>query len=75
MITDNATIVGTLELIFKAGFIILSILYFIFSLIVIRQVNLMTQTLITEAAATLKAFSLLHALLSLGAVILFVLLL
>lgn len=52
--------------------LILSVLYFIFALIVVRQVNLMTETLITEVAPLLRAFSILHAGLALGIVILLI---
>lgn len=55
----------------KIGFIGISILYFIFSLVVIRQVNLMSETVITEAAGTLKIIAILHALLALIIVIFF----
>lgn len=46
---------------FQLGFIILAILYFIFSLIVIGQVRLMTETVTTEAGPLLRFFSILHA--------------
>ncbi len=59
-------------LVVKIGFVLLAILYFIFSLIVIRQINLMTETVVTEAAAILRAFGILHAGLSLGIVVLLV---
>ncbi len=56
----------------KVGFIGISILYFIFSLVVIRQVNLMSETVITKTANILKAIAILHALLALGVVIFFI---
>ena len=52
--------------------IILAFLYFIFSLIVVRQVNLMTETVITEVAPLLRAFAIIHSGLALGIVILFI---
>lgn len=52
----------------------ISVLYFIFTLIVIRQVRLMTETLVTETAPALRALSIFYGLISLGVVILFVLL-
>jgi hypothetical protein len=54
---------------FKVLFLILFILYFGFSLIVIRQVQLMTDTLQTEVSPVLRSFALLHAIVSLGIVI------
>lgn len=57
----------------KIALIVFAILYFIFSLIVVRQVNLMTQTVKTETAPILKLISFVHALLALGVIILFVL--
>ncbi len=59
-------------LIVKSAFIVLAGLYFIFSLIVVRQVNLMTDTLITEVAPFLRAFAIIHAGVALGIIILFI---
>lgn len=59
-------------LIMRVGIIILAVFYFIFSLIVLRQVNLMTETLITEVSPLLRAFAILHAGLALGIIILFI---
>lgn len=56
----------------KILLVLLSVLYFIFSLIVVRQVNLMTDTLITEVAPFLRAFAIIHAGVALGIVILFI---
>ncbi len=61
-----------LLLVFKIAFIILSLLYFFFSLIVVRQVKLMTETLVTAISPILRTFSILHALTALGLVIFFV---
>ena len=60
-----------LMLVFKAFFILIATLYFIFSLFIVRQINLMTETVITEGGPILRAFSLLHAGLALGVIILF----
>lgn len=57
---------------FKIGYIAISILYFIFSLVVIRQVNLMSETVITKTAGILKIIALIHALLALAVVIFFI---
>lgn len=64
-----------LSLLFKIGFLILAGIYFLFSLIVVRQVNLMSETVITEGAPILKIIALLHALLALGVIVLFILIL
>lgn len=56
----------------RSALVILSLLYFVFSLIVVRQVNLMTDTLITEVAPLLRAFAIIHAGVSLGIIILFI---
>jgi len=52
--------------------LILAALYFVFSLIVIRQIHLMTEIVMTEAAPIMRAFSIIHAGLALGIVILFI---
>lgn len=56
----------------KIGIIILAIFYFFFSLIVVRQISLMSQTLITEITPLLRAFSIIHAGAALGVVILMI---
>lgn len=56
----------------KVGFIAVAVLYFIFSLVVIRQVNLMSETVITKTAPILKILAILHALLALGVVVFFI---
>lgn len=67
--------ISGVALVFKIGFLIFSIIYFLFSLIVIRQVNLMAETVITEGSIILKVIALLHALLALGVIVIFVLIL
>ena len=59
-------------LVVKVGVIILAVLYFIFSLVVVRQVHLMTEVLITEISPLIRAFATLHAGLALGIIILFI---
>lgn len=53
-------------------FLILAALYFIFSLFVIRQINLMTETLITEVGTVLRVFALFHTLVALTVVVFFI---
>lgn len=56
----------------RIGFVAFAGLYFLFSLIIIRQVSLMAETVRTEFGGALKLFSLLFALISLGILIYFV---
>lgn len=56
----------------RAGILSLAVAYFFFSLIVVRQVNMMTETVITEAGSVLRALAILHAGVALGAIILFI---
>lgn len=63
---------GLILLVFKIGFVIFAAVYFIFSLIVVRQVNLMTDTLITEVAAFIRIFAVIFAILSLLILIYFI---
>lgn len=58
--------------VFEIGFIIFGIIYFIFSLVVLRQVNLMTATVKTEGGGILKAVAILYAGISLGVIVLFI---
>ncbi|RJO61161.1 hypothetical protein C4544_03555 [candidate division WS5 bacterium] len=56
----------------KFAVMILSLLYFVFSLIVLRQINFMTEVLITDVAPVLRAFAILHSGLALGIIILLI---
>ncbi len=66
------TPMGSFWWIVKAGVVILSLFGFAFSLITLRQVNLMTDTLITENAGLLRAFAIIFAGTCLGLTILFI---
>lgn len=57
---------------FEIGFLAFGIVYFIFTLIVLRQVNLMTSTIKTEGGGLLKAIAILYAGLALGVIVLFI---
>ena len=57
---------------FEIGFLVFGIIYFIFTLIVLRQVNLMTSTIRTEGGGILKAIAILYAGLALGVIVLFI---
>lgn len=62
----------TLIYLFDLGFGIFALLYFMFSLIVIRQVFSMTQTVATEAGFALRFLAFLHSGLALLVVVLFI---
>jgi hypothetical protein len=70
---------GGIDTIFTNGFFILkilfvvfSIVYFLFSLVLVRQIFLMTDTVITEGGPLLRFFAILFAGVALGIVILFI---
>ena len=58
--------------ILKILFVAFSIAYFIFSLILVRQVYLMTDTVITEGGPLLRFFAVLFSGAALGIIILFI---
>lgn len=68
----NLGSLGLVSAVINSLIIALFILYFIFSLVIVRQVNLMTETLITEVAPALRAFSIIHSGFALGVIILFI---
>lgn len=58
-------------LIFKFGLIIFAVLYFIFTLMVVKQVRMMTGVVVTEAGSGLRALSVIYAGLALAVMVLF----
>jgi hypothetical protein len=56
---------------FKAAALVIAVLYFGFSLIVVRQVYLMTETVRTGTSGFFRFLAIMHAGLSLGIIILF----
>lgn len=54
----------------KVAILLILIFYAIFALIVVRQVDLMARTLITEVSPILKAFSIVHAGVAVGLIVL-----
>lgn len=54
----------------KAAILLILIFYAIFALMIVRQVDLMSKTLITKVSSILKAFSILHAGFAIGLIIL-----
>ncbi len=57
---------------FHLGLIAFAILYFFFSLIVLRQINLMTDTLITEVAPFIRILGIVHAIFALSVVLMLI---
>lgn len=57
---------------FKAGLIAFAILYFIFTLIVLRQVKLLTETILTQTSPGLRLLSIFYSAVALAVVVLFV---
>lgn len=70
--STNPIFVNIVSKAFEFGFLAFAILYFIFTLIVLRQVNLMTSTIKTEGGGILKALAILYCGLSLGVVVLLI---
>lgn len=56
--------------ILKGAILILLVFYAIFALMVVRQVDLMSKTLITPISPIIKVFALLHAFFALGLIVL-----
>ena len=54
----------------KVAILIILVFYAIFALIVVRQVDLMSKTLITKVSPILKAFSIIHAGFAIGLIVL-----
>lgn len=50
----------------KAAILLILVFYAIFSLIIIRQVDLMSKTLISDVSSVVKAFAIIHAGFALG---------
>lgn len=76
MIIDNPNLnlfaITNLAVLFKGLYIVLAVLYFVFALIVVRQVSLMTETVITEAGSLLRVLSIIHAIFALAIVAMFI---
>lgn len=65
-------LLDSLIFIFDVGFVLFATAYFLFSLILVRQVHLMTETVLTEGGAILRAFGIFHSGIALLLVILFI---
>jgi hypothetical protein len=57
---------------FEIGFLAFGVIYFIFTLIVLRQVNLMTSTIKTEGGGLIKGLAIIYTGLALGVIVLFI---
>lgn len=68
--TTNPLFVNIVSKAFDFGFLAFAVVYFIFTLIVLRQVNLMTATIKTEGGGILKALAILYCGFSLGVIVL-----
>lgn len=75
MIIDSPILANGVNLLFKFGFILFAIAYFIFSLIIIRQVFSLTNLVRTDTGFLIRALALLHSLVALGIIALFIYLL
>lgn len=56
--------------IFAVGLVLAAGAYFVFSLIVLRQVKLMSTTVVTEGGAILKMLAWIHSVAALGVILL-----
>ncbi len=73
MLSGNITLNSdSLIATFKLLLLVLSILYFLFSIIVVRQVSLMTDSLVTEITPAFRVFAIIFAVISLAVVISFI---
>ena len=60
----------TVLIFLKVAILLILLLYAIFALLILRQVDLMSKTLITGVSGVLKAFSIIHAGFAIGLIIL-----
>lgn len=54
----------------KAAILIILVFYAIFALMIVRQVDLMSKTIISKVSPILKAFSIIHAGFAIGLIVL-----
>ncbi len=66
----NILDLGLIQVFLKFATLIILVFYAIFALMIVRQVDLMSKTLITKVSPILKAFSILHAGFAIGLIIL-----
>ena len=58
------------SIILKAAILLILVFYAIFALMIVRQVDLMSKTLITKVSPLVKAFSIVHAGFAIGLIVL-----
>lgn len=61
---------GAILVALKAIVLLILVFYAIFALMIVRQVDLMSKTLITKVSPILKAFSIIHAGFAIGLIVL-----
>lgn len=68
--TVNLLDFGAVMVALKAIVLLILVFYAIFALMIVRQVDLMSKTLITKVSPILKAFSIIHAGFAIGLIVL-----
>lgn len=71
-VSANPILVVLVSKAFEFGFLAFAVVYFIFTLIVLKQINLMTATIKTEGGGIIKALAILYAGLALGVIVLMI---
>lgn len=68
MVTDGGSLMNffTMAFFVKISILLILTFYAIFALLIVRQVDLMSRTLITPISPIVKAFSIIHAGLAIG---------
>lgn len=71
LLSQNSSLEGAVFLLFlKVAIIIILVFYAIFALLIVRQVDLMSKTLITPVSPLVKAAAIVHAGFAIGSIIL-----
>ncbi len=72
MVTDGGGLMGffTMAVLIKISILLILFFYAIFALLIVRQVDLMSRTLITPISPLIKAFSIIHAGFAIGFLVL-----
>jgi choline-glycine betaine transporter len=74
-VTDPNFIQGALLFTFKTMFIISIILYLIFAIVIVRQINVMKKTLITPFSPVVKTIGWIHLMITVGVLLLYLIIL
>ena len=72
MVTDGGGLISffTMTVFIKISILLILTFYAIFALLIVRQVDLMSRTLITPISPLIKAFSIIHAGFAIGFLVL-----